>query len=67
MTFEEWKIQLDSLNAQVEEAEKVMDAIEEDRKRFFRATVGFAPGDVASVQGTVQMILRVNELFSAGK
>ncbi len=67
LSFEEWKSHVSRINARVEEASAVLESAEGERRNFFRQTVGFAPGDPATIEGTVEMIAKVGAMVEAGK
>lgn len=62
MNFTEWTNQLNDLTDEVETAYAVWEMKKLARDRFLQESLGFAPGDVATVEGTAKMIAAIIDM-----
>lgn len=65
MTYQDWKTKLSELTATVKEAEKAYRQAGEAVNDFLSETMGAAPGETASLEGTIEMISRIVEMKAA--
>lgn len=59
MKFQLWRDSLKIYNETIRKAEQEVDALRVERAKFLRDTLGYAPGDVATLEGTADLVDRV--------
>lgn len=64
MRFSQWRDSLKIYQATVEKAQEQLDQAKQDRDTFLRESVGFASGDMATVEGTSRMISKIIDMKS---
>lgn len=62
MTWDEWSAELDRKTTVIKLTRKILDKACDDRDSFLKETLGFIPGDVASIEGTAMMISAIVDM-----
>lgn len=56
MNYNKWVKEFSDKNQKVVEARKILEDATDERDEFLRETLGMAPGEVASLEGTAKMV-----------
>lgn len=62
MDFYDWRSKLEGLNMSVSACLKDYQKAVDNKNEFLRTTLGFAPGDMATVEGTADLAAKVFEM-----
>lgn len=65
MTFSKWLYQVEVFERAMDDVNKQRDSIRKEYDDFFEKTVGFKPGDLAGLTGTVVMMGKVFDMKKA--
>lgn len=65
MKYQEWKTKLSELTEAAKEAQKAYRQAGEALNDFLADSMGQAPGETASLEGTIEMISRIVDMKAA--